>query len=146
MDKLVERMDQNQDIFNKITDDKAFASVVKDYLLKRVYERLKQPEEEKLLFFKDVIPEGSFDDGYVLIYDLQAVATSFREQITPKINGWKPMNGRKVNKDMFIAQVDGKSMEPIIKEGSWGLFRFNPGGSRRRRSVEAQADRPFAGQ
>lgn len=40
--KLVERMDQNQDIFNKIMDDKAFSSVVKDYLLKRVYKRLNE--------------------------------------------------------------------------------------------------------
>jgi len=36
IDKLVDRMDQNQDIFNKIMDDKTFAAVVKDYLLKRV--------------------------------------------------------------------------------------------------------------
>lgn len=40
--KLVERMDQNQDIFNKIIDDKTFAAVVKDYLIKRVYGRLNE--------------------------------------------------------------------------------------------------------
>ena len=40
--KLVERMDQNQDIFNKIMEDKTFAGVVKDYLLRRVYKRLSQ--------------------------------------------------------------------------------------------------------
>src|SRR3990167_3435666 len=91
MDKLVERMDQNQDIFNKITDDKAFASVVKDYLLKKVYERLKQSEEDKPLFFNDVISVGSLEEGYLPVYDLQAVATSFREQKTPGIKGWKPM-------------------------------------------------------
>jgi len=130
MDKLVERMDQNQDIFNKITDDKAFASVVKDYLLKRVYGRLKQSDDEKPLFFSDVVPEGSFEEGYVPVFDLQAVATSFREQNKPTIKGWKPMNGRKVNKDMFIAQVVGKSMEPTIADGSWCLFRFERGGSR----------------
>lgn len=43
--KLVERMDQNQDIFNKIMDDKAFAAVVKEYLLKRVYKRLSEDGE-----------------------------------------------------------------------------------------------------
>ncbi len=42
--KLVERMDQNQDIFKKINDDKAFAAVVKDYMLKKVYNRLKEDE------------------------------------------------------------------------------------------------------
>jgi len=40
--KLVERIDQNQDIFNKIMEDTTFAGVVKDYLLKRVYKRLSQ--------------------------------------------------------------------------------------------------------
>ncbi len=44
--------------------------------------------------------------------------------------GWKPINGRKLNKDMFIAQVVGKSMEPTIPDGSWCLFRFERGGSR----------------
>lgn len=47
MNKLIERMEQNEDIFRKINDDKVFASVVKDYMLKKVYNRLK--EEEKTL-------------------------------------------------------------------------------------------------
>lgn len=46
--KLVERMDQNQDIFNKIMDDKAFAAVVKEYLLKRVYKRLSDSERQEI--------------------------------------------------------------------------------------------------
>ena len=136
MDKLVERMDQNQDIFNKIMDDKAFESVVKDYLLKKVYERLSQQSgEEETLFFKDVVPDDEIDDqrkyvDLLPIYDLQAVATSFREQSTPQVIAWKPINGRKLNKDMFIAQVVGKSMEPTIPDSSWCLFRFERGGSR----------------
>jgi len=83
------------------------------------------------LFFSDVISQGTYEVGYLPIYDLQAVATAFREQTTPKIKGWKPMpDGRHLNKDMFIAQVVGKSMEPTIPDGSWCLFRFERGGSR----------------
>lgn len=37
MDKLIGRMEQNQDIFTKIMDDKEFGVLVKNYLLKRVY-------------------------------------------------------------------------------------------------------------
>jgi ribosomal protein L17 len=84
----------------------------------------------EILFFSDVILEGTFEKGYLPVYDLQAVATSFREQTTPKVKGWKPMKDRKINKDMFIAQVVGKSMEPTIADGSWCLFRFERGGSR----------------
>ena len=42
MDKLIGRMEQNQDIFSKIMDDKEFAVLVKDYMLKKVYGRLKK--------------------------------------------------------------------------------------------------------
>ena len=40
MDKLITRMEQNQDIFAKMMDDKEFGDIVKKYLLKRVYDRL----------------------------------------------------------------------------------------------------------
>ncbi|GHA25528.1 type I restriction endonuclease subunit R [Salinimicrobium marinum] len=40
MDKLIGRMEQNQDIFTKIMDDKEFGVLVKNYLLKRVYKQL----------------------------------------------------------------------------------------------------------
>jgi type I restriction enzyme R subunit len=40
MDKLIGRMDQNQDIFTKMMDDKEFGGLVKNYMLKKVYDRL----------------------------------------------------------------------------------------------------------
>jgi type I restriction enzyme R subunit len=40
MDKLIARMEQNQDIFSKMMDDKEFGGLVKDYMLKKVYNRL----------------------------------------------------------------------------------------------------------
>jgi type I restriction enzyme R subunit len=40
MDKLIGRMEQNQDIFTKMMDDKEFGGLVKGYMLKKVYERL----------------------------------------------------------------------------------------------------------
>ncbi len=39
-DKLIERMDQNQDIFEKILEDKSFGDLVKKMMLKSVYGRL----------------------------------------------------------------------------------------------------------
>jgi type I restriction enzyme R subunit len=33
-------MEQNQDIFTKMMDDKEFGDVVKGYMLKKVYDRL----------------------------------------------------------------------------------------------------------
>jgi type I restriction enzyme R subunit len=40
MDKLIARMEQNQDIFTKMMDDKEFGGLVKGYMLKKVYNRL----------------------------------------------------------------------------------------------------------
>lgn len=88
-------------------------------------------EEKSDLFFSDVIPDGNYEEGYLPIYDLQAVATAFKEQPTPNIKGWKPMpDKRHLKEDMFIAQVVGKSMEATIPDNSWCLFRPDQGGSR----------------
>ncbi len=41
MDKLISRMEQNQDIFAKMMDDKEFGVLVRDYMLEKVYNRLR---------------------------------------------------------------------------------------------------------
>ena len=41
MDKLIGRMEQNQDIFTKMMDDKEFGGLVREYMLKKVYDRLR---------------------------------------------------------------------------------------------------------
>jgi type I restriction enzyme R subunit len=41
-DKLIERMDQNQDIFEKILEDKDFGDLVKQMMMKSVYRRLNE--------------------------------------------------------------------------------------------------------
>lgn len=137
VNKLVDRMDQNQDIFNKIMDDNAFAAVVKDYLLKKVYKRLNEPDSEKpgTLFLSDVIGDEQVDEKekfvkYLPVYSLEAVATNFGKEEFVEVIGWKKMGSKKLNKDMFITQVVGKSMEPTIPDGSFCLFRFERGGSR----------------
>jgi type I restriction enzyme R subunit len=40
--KLIERMDFNQDIFTKIIDDKEFSEAVRNWMLRKVYNRLTQ--------------------------------------------------------------------------------------------------------
>ncbi len=98
-------------------------------------------------FFSDVISDEAVTPAqrnvtHAPIYSLQAVATSFVEQRTPETIGWKPLGGVfKLNKDMFIAQVVGKSMEPTIKDGSWCLFRPDQGGSRNGKIVLVESRR-----
>ncbi|MDJ0736190.1 MAG: type I restriction endonuclease [Nostocaceae cyanobacterium] len=42
LSKLIERMELNQDIFTKIIDDREFGDAVKDWVLRKVYNRLTQ--------------------------------------------------------------------------------------------------------
>ncbi|MBP7795884.1 MAG: DEAD/DEAH box helicase family protein [Elusimicrobiales bacterium] len=138
--KLVERMDQNQDIFNKIMDDKTFAAVVKEYLLRRVYNRLNMPvsdeqQKKRYLFLNDLVPDEDVKNNlkyieFLPVYSLQAAATGFGKEEHVEMLGWKKIKNKRLNKDMFIAQVVGKSMEPMIPDGSFCLFRFERGGSR----------------
>jgi type I restriction enzyme R subunit len=44
MDALISRMEQNQDIFGKMMDNKEFGGLVKGYMLKKVYNRLSKHE------------------------------------------------------------------------------------------------------
>lgn len=68
---------------------------------------------------------------YLPVYSLKAVATSFGNEEHVELSGWIKVDAPvKLNRDMFIAQVVGKSMEPTIKDGSYCIFRFERDGSR----------------
>ncbi|MBN3040355.1 MAG: DUF2075 domain-containing protein, partial [Candidatus Omnitrophica bacterium] len=80
-----------------------------------------------------VIPENLQFKDYLPVLSLEAVATSFGEetQVTDEPIGWMKVNmPRTLNKDMFIAKVIGKSMEPTIPDGSYCVFRTDRGGTR----------------
>ena len=40
IDKLISRMDQNQEIFEKILDDKSFGDLVKELMMRRIFKKL----------------------------------------------------------------------------------------------------------
>lgn len=42
IEKLIDRMDQNQEIFTKVLDDKDFGEIVKTWMLKKVYNRINE--------------------------------------------------------------------------------------------------------
>lgn len=68
---------------------------------------------------------------YLPLFSLKAVATAFGNEEHVEHTGWVKINNHiKLNKDMFVAQVVGKSMEPTIPDGSYCVFRFERGGSR----------------
>ncbi len=95
---------------------------------------------------------GRLFDDYVLekprvrfvthlpFYGLRAAATKFGDLVEAKTgddaSGWlRAPEKLRLTKELFVAQVVGRSMEPRIPDGSYCVFRLNVTGSRQGRLV-----------
>ena len=76
--------------------------------------------------------------NHVPVYDLTAAAGFWGPESVPEEIGWTEVPGVAVKPGMFVARVTGTSMEPLIPDGSWCLFRPCPAGSREGRIVLVQ--------
>lgn len=95
----------------------------------------------ELLSDEDV-PEKEKFIGYLPVYSLEAAASGFGKEEYVENLGWKKVNIRqKLNQDMFIAKVVGKSMEPTIPDGSYCVFRRDRGGTRNGLVVLVESNR-----
>ena len=75
---------------------------------------------------------------HVPVYDLTIAAGFWGPESSPEEVGWTEMPGVSIKPGMFAARVTGASMEPLIPDGSWCLFRPCPAGSREGRIVLVQ--------
>lgn len=57
------------------------------------------------------------------------------ETLAEHATEWAVLDGEKVSPGMFVAQVIGQSMEPLVPSGSYCLFRPVPAGSREGRKL-----------
>jgi hypothetical protein len=65
------------------------------------------------------------------LYGLRAAATKFGEGMDSPLEEWVRTDTRtRLTNDMFVAQVVGRSMEPLIPDGSLCIFRHGVRGSR----------------
>lgn len=66
-------------------------------------------------------------------YSLRAAATYFGEDMeveTAEAEAWVRVSGLRLTRDMFVAHVVGRSMEPLIPDGSLCVFRHSVVGTR----------------
>jgi superfamily II DNA or RNA helicase/diadenosine tetraphosphate (Ap4A) HIT family hydrolase len=75
---------------------------------------------------------------YVPVYELEAAAGLWGPDQTPSEVGWISVTSHRLRPGMFVARVEGHSMEPKIPSGAWCLFRECPAGSREGRIVLVQ--------
>lgn len=84
----------------------------------------------ELPFVPDVALLAQFST-HLPVYSLAAAASGFSDEQEVRPLGWMPVSiGRRLDKTMFVAKVKGRSMEPLIKDGSWCVFRKEKGGTR----------------
>lgn len=141
---FIDRMEQNEDIFNRFMGDPNFNQVIEEYLRKRVYEEIKSCHDDtkKILPFQIVTPkEQDKFKTCVPLVPLKAAAGAFSDPQQVEGGDWQWISvdsKHKLRKGMFVAQVVGKSMEPAIPDGSYCLFAAPVEGTRRGKTVLVQ--------
>ena len=94
----------------------------------------------------DSPPPAARYSNHVPVYDLTAAAGVWGPESVPEEIGWTEVPGVSLKPGMFVARVMGTSMEPLIPDGSWYLFRPGPAGSREGRIVLVQLGTDGAGE
>lgn len=76
---------------------------------------------------------------HVPVYDLSIAAGDFSEMQIAEAEYWVELpDFMRISPDLFVSRVVGESMNRKIPNGSWCLFRANPGGTRQGKIVLVQ--------
>jgi SOS-response transcriptional repressor LexA len=105
-------------------------SVLVDNLDRAVERLYRQHVQSNVVRFKTHLPQ----------YSLRAAAGKFLDNDEISEEGWVevPANMPHLYPDMFVAEIVGHSMEPVIPDGSFCVFRAGVTGSRAGRLVLAE--------
>ena len=107
----------------RITDPRFVAVEDFERSLNRLY---REHVPSKVLEFRTHIPR----------YSLRAAAGKFLENAEVSADGWiEAPEDLRVTPDLFIGQIAGRSMEPLIPDGSLCVFRYGVTGGRQGRLV-----------
>ena len=107
----------------RVTDRETVMVEDFDRALNRLY---RQHVQSKVLEFRTHLPR----------YSLRVAAGKFLENEEISAQGWvETPEGLRLAPDMFVAQIEGHSMEPLIPNGSLCVFRAGVTGSRQGRLV-----------
>ena len=149
---FVERMDQNEEIFVRFMNDPAFQGVVTEWMASEAYRRLQAAGTDAAGAGAAVegagglrLVEGRPEERYVSCVPLVPLAAAAGAFSGPQDAGaqhdWQWVAAHPKHRPrpgMFVAQVAGKSMEPVVPDGAYGLFRAPVEGARQGKIVLAQ--------
>lgn len=150
---FVERMEENEEIFVRYTNDVPFQQVVGAWMASEAYRRLRADSQqddgettETRLAPGLRLVEGRAEERYrtcVPLVPLKAAAGAFGDpqRIDDDAFEWVAVDSRHhLRPGIFVAQVVGKSMEPDIPDRSYCLFRAPVEGTRQGKTVLVQLD------
>ena len=113
-------------------EDKALA----DYIRQMVS---KDTETAKIVRIEPMVDEKAKYIDFLPVYSLKAACGYFGEGEEVSEKGWIQTEGvGRLNRNMFVVQATGHSMEPKIHDGDFCVFRANPAGSRQGKIVLVQ--------
>ncbi len=148
IDRLfVERMDQNEDIFVRYMNEAQFKEVVTEWLSSLAYRRLRdtgRAEAEAQPGGLRIVA-GRPEERYVTCVPLVPLAVAAGAFGSPQTvaaeDDWEWVevdSARRLRPGMFVAQVTGRSMEPLVPDGAYALFRSPVEGTRQGKTVLVQ--------
>jgi len=118
-------------------EDKSLAEYIRQMLLSQKQEDLRA----KII---DFLPEEEQYTTYLPVYSLKAACGYFGEGEEVSNLGWIWAEGiGRLNRNMFVVQATGHSMEPKIHDGEFCVFRSTPAGSRQGKIVLVQHNRCY---
>lgn len=97
------------------------------------------PKQQESLRVEAAVADNVKYLDYLPLYSLKAACGYFGDGENVEELGWMRVEGMgKLNRNMFVVQASGKSMEPKINDGDYCVFRANPAGSREGKIVLVQ--------
>jgi len=98
-----------------------------------------QPVEEEEVRIEPVVNDDVKFIDFLPVYSMKAACGYFGEGEDFSELGWIRVEGMgRLNRNMFVVQASGHSMEPRISDGDFCVFRANPAGSRQGKIVLVQ--------
>ncbi len=98
-----------------------------------------QEKSKSITRIEDTVNDDVKYIDFLPFYSIKAACGYFGEGENVEEKGWIKVEGMgKLNRNMYVVQAVGNSMEPLIYDGDYCVFRSNPSGSRQGKVVLAQ--------
>jgi hypothetical protein len=121
---LLRRLEDTLSNVLRISQRESIAVNSLERALDRLYERQVEAVEREAAVIRPF-------ETHLPLYSMRAAATRFGEDMEVEADDWvRAPEDLRLTSDMFVARVVGRSMEPLIPDGSLCVFRHSVVGSR----------------